>query len=61
MTGPPAWLEPSRLELLADDAGVGPGDLREWLRGEVAQRAPRHRRGARRTRRSYLNRALAAA
>jgi hypothetical protein len=38
MSDPPAWLEPSRLELLADDAGMSPGELREWLRSEIAKR-----------------------
>jgi hypothetical protein len=28
----PAWPKPSRLELLADDAGLAPEGLREWLR-----------------------------
>jgi hypothetical protein len=33
-----AWLEPSRLELLADDAGITPGELREWLYEEIGRR-----------------------
>ena len=36
--GPPESFEPSRLELLADDAGVNPWRLREWLREEIERR-----------------------
>jgi hypothetical protein len=33
----PDYLEPTRLELLADDAGMAPDEYREWLRGEIAR------------------------
>jgi hypothetical protein len=36
----PDWLQPSRLELLADNAGIGPDELRDWLRAEVVRRRP---------------------
>jgi hypothetical protein len=37
-SGPYEPPEPSRLELLADDAGVGPDVLRDWLRLEIERR-----------------------
>jgi hypothetical protein len=30
--------DPTPLEYLADDAGVGPDALREWLRAEIERR-----------------------
>jgi hypothetical protein len=36
--GEPDWLQPSRLELLADEAGIGPRYLREWLEKEIERR-----------------------
>ncbi len=36
MSGPPP--DPTPLEYLADDAGLGPEDLRKWLRAEIARR-----------------------
>jgi hypothetical protein len=35
--GPLEWLEPSRLELLADDAGLAPERVRELVRQAVQQ------------------------
>ena len=35
---PPIWLEPSRLELLADQLGVTPGRLRQVLHEQIAER-----------------------
>jgi hypothetical protein len=35
------WLRPTRLELLADDAGVTPGELRAWLYAEIRRRESR--------------------
>ena len=39
-----AWLGPSPgFELLADDAGINPEKLREWLRDEIERRRKRAR------------------
>jgi hypothetical protein len=37
----PAWLLPTRLELLADELGVGPEEPRQLLRREIEQRQQR--------------------
>jgi hypothetical protein len=38
--GPPESLEPTRLELLADQLGIGPDALRELLRKKIAEQSP---------------------
>jgi hypothetical protein len=36
--GPRDWVQASRLELLADDAGVNPWYVRKWLCEEIERR-----------------------
>jgi hypothetical protein len=38
VTGEPAYLDPTRLEPLAFDVDMTPGELRDWLRREIRRR-----------------------